>query len=66
MEDQKRENIIEVHHRLEIESTRDVPEGKTRRRKATSGKTILVYQSVSLTSLSSSRWLIQSTMCGWP
>ena len=30
MEDQKRENIIEVHHRLGIESARDVPEGKTR------------------------------------
>ena len=33
MEDQKRENIIEVHHRLGIESVSDVPEGKTHRLK---------------------------------
>ena len=34
MKDQKRERIeFGVHHRLGIESARDVPEGKTRRRK---------------------------------
>ena len=33
MEDQKRESIIEVHHRLEIDSVSDVPEGKTHRLK---------------------------------